>query len=245
MGLWEQIEALVARGQQVYHMLKYAPFPSVGAPSGMALGGGCEILLHCTAVQAHAETYTGLVEAGVGIVPAWGGCKEMLLRHWQTASARAGRCRRSLQAFETLSLAKVSSSAADAKRLLYLRPEDGITMNRDRLLADAKAKALALADGYRPPLPPTDLAPARPDREGSARACRPCLRPAGKATAHDQVVAGALAEVISGGAADITVPLAEDDLLTLERRSFMRLIRHPASIARIEHLLETGKPLRN
>jgi 3-hydroxyacyl-CoA dehydrogenase len=246
VGLWDQLEELVARGQQVYRALKHAPFPTVGAPSGMALGGGCEILLHCAGVQAHAETYLGLVETGVGIVPAWGGCKEMLLRHLTDRRRPGGPMPPISKAFELISLATVAKSAADAKRLLYLRPDDGITMNRDRLLADAKAKALALAEGYRPPAPRTDIGLPGPTAKVALDLAVHAVARMGKATAHDQVVAGALAEVLSGGpAADITQPLAEDDLLALERRSFMRLIRHPASIARIEHMLETGKPLRN
>ena len=246
VGLWGQIEELVAKGQQVYRALKYAPFPTVGAPSGLALGGGCEILLHCAAIQAHAETYMGLVETGVGIVPAWGGCKEMLLRQMADRRRPGGPMPPISKAFELISLATVAKSAADAKRLLYLRPDDGITMNRDRLLADAKAKALALAEGYRPPAPPADIRLPGPTAKVALDLAVHAFARLGKATAHDQVVAGALAEVLSGGAAaDITQPLAEDDLLALERRSFMRLIRHPASIARIEHMLETGKPLRN
>ncbi|MFZ1427870.1 MAG: 3-hydroxyacyl-CoA dehydrogenase NAD-binding domain-containing protein, partial [Geminicoccaceae bacterium] len=157
VGLWGLVEDLVVKGQQVYRRLKYAPFPVVGAPAGMALGGGCEILLHCAAVQAHAETYMGLVETGVGLVPAWGGCTEMLLRHISERRRPGGPMPPIMQVFETLGLATVSSSAADAKRLRYLRPEDGVTMNRDRLLGDAKARALAMVDGYRPPEPPSDL----------------------------------------------------------------------------------------
>ena len=246
VGLWDQLEELVAKGQQVYRALKYAPFPTVGAPSGLALGGGCEILLHCAAIQAHAETYMGLVETGVGIVPAWGGCKEMLLRHMADRRRPGGPMPPISKAFELISLATVAKSAADAKRLLYLRPDDGVTMNRDRLLADAKARALALAEGYRPPAPPAEIRLPGPTAKVALDLAVHAFARLGKATAHDQVVAGALAEVLSGGAdADITQPLAEDDLLALERRSFMRLIRHPASIARIEHMLETGKPLRN
>src|SRR4051794_15061603 len=157
VGLWGQIEELVAKGQQVYRALKHAPFPTVGAPSGLALGGGCEILLHCAAIQAHAETYIGLVETGVGIVPAWGGCKEMLLRHMADRRRPGGPMPPISKTFELISLATVAKSAADAKGLLYLRPGDGITMNRDRLLADAKATALALAEGYRPPVPPAEI----------------------------------------------------------------------------------------
>ena len=246
VGLWGQLEELVARGQQVYRALKYAPFPTIGAPSGLALGGGCEILLHCASIQAHAETYMGLVETGVGIVPAWGGCKEMLFRHMADRRRPGGPMSPISKAFELISLATVAKSAADAKRLLYLRPDDGITMNRDRLLADAKARALALAEGYRPPAPPAEIRLPGPTAKVALDLAVHAFAKLGKATAHDRVVAGALAEVLSGGAtADITQPLAEDDLLALERRSFMRLIRHPASIARIEHMLETGKPLRN
>jgi 3-hydroxyacyl-CoA dehydrogenase len=246
VGLWPQIEALVKQGQETYRALKYAPFPVVGAPSGMALGGGCEILLHCAAVQAHAETYVGLVETGVGIVPAWGGCKEMLLRHTANKRRPGGPMPPIARAFELIGLATVAKSAAEAKRQLYFRPEDGITMNRDRLLADAKAKALAMAEaGWRAPEPPAGIRLPGPTARMALELVLQGYARLGKATPHDRVVAGALAEVLSGGDTDVTEPLGEDDLLDLERRSFMRLVRHPATIARIEHMLETGKPLRN
>ena len=245
VGLWGQLEELVAKGQQAYRALKYAPFPVVGAPSGLALGGGCEILLHCAAVQAHAETYLGLVETSVGIVPAWGGCKEMLLRHTANPRRPGGPMPPISKVFELISLATVAKSAAEAKRHLYLRPEDGVTMNRDRLLADAKAKALALVEGYRPPAPPAEISLPGPSAKVALDLAVHAFAQLGKATAHDQVVAGALAELLSGGDADLTTPSGEEDLLALERRAFARLIRHPASIARIEQMLETGKPLRN
>ena len=144
-----------------------------------------------------------------------------------------------------ISTAQVAKSAAEARDLLLLRPTDGVTMNRDRLLADAKARALAMADGYRPPAPPDEIRlPGPTARVALDMAVRDVVK-LGKATPHDKVVAGALAEVLSGGETDITEPLREDDLLVLERSRFMRLVRHPASIARIEHMLETGKPLRN
>ena len=117
-----QLEELVAKGQQVYRALKYAPFPTVGAPSGLALGGGCELLLHCAAVQAHAETYMGLVETGVGIVPAWGGCKEMLLRHMADRRRPCGPMPPISKVFELISLATVAKSAAEAKRLSTCAP---------------------------------------------------------------------------------------------------------------------------
>jgi 3-hydroxyacyl-CoA dehydrogenase len=153
VAAWPMIEDLVAQGQRTFRTLRHAPFPVVGAPSGMALGGGCEVLLHCDAVQAHAETYMGLVETGVGVVPAWGGCTTMLGRWLANPKRPGGPMPAIAKVFETLGLAKVAKSAAEAKDLLFLRPDDGITMNRDRVLADAKARALARGPGYRPPEP--------------------------------------------------------------------------------------------
>ncbi len=145
IAMWPQMEQMVEAGQNAYKALKYAPFPVVAAPSGMALGGGCEILLHSHAVQAHAETYTGLVEVGVGLVPGWGGCKEMILRATANKRRSGGPMPPISQTFETIGTAKVARSAAEAQELMYLRPTDGVTMNRDRLLADAKARVLDMA----------------------------------------------------------------------------------------------------
>jgi 3-hydroxyacyl-CoA dehydrogenase len=244
IAAWPDIERIVALGQQTYRALKYAPFPVVGAPSGLALGGGCEILLHCDAVQAHAETYMGLVECGVGLVPAWGGCTEMLDR-WSSHPAWAkGPMPAVAKVFETLATATVARSASDAKELLFLRPTDGITMNRDRLLADAKARALALVDGYAAPTPRHFVLPG-PSGGLALTMMADSLRRRGLATAHDLVVSQGLASVLSGGDdADLSRPLAEDRLLAEERRQFMRLIRHPLTLARVESVLETGKPLR-
>ncbi len=244
IALWPAIEESVAGGQKAYKALKYAPFPVVGAPAGMALGGGCEILLHCAAVQAHAETYIGLVETGVGLVPGWGGCKETLTRHMLNAKRPGGAMPAVSQAFEQIALAKVSKSAAEATDFLYLRPSDGITMNRDRLLADAKAKALALVTDYKPPEPPVVKLPGPSARAALALAVGDLQR-AGKATKHDGIVAGRLAEVLSGGDTDIIDEIGEDQLTALERAAFMALIREPATLARVETMLETGKPLRN
>jgi 3-hydroxyacyl-CoA dehydrogenase len=244
IAAWTEIEQMVAAGQETYRALKYAPFPVVGAPSGLALGGGCEILLHCDAVQAHAESHVGLVECGVGLVPAWGGCKEMLSR-WRTLGRLPnGPMPAVAKVFETVSTATVAKSAAEAKELLFLRPTDGITMNRYRLLADAKAKALELARDYMPPHPSELTLPGESARVGMQMAAEGFHR-RGIATRHDLVVAGALATVLSGNGADITKPVTEEDVLALERGQFMRLIRHPATLARIESILETGKPLRN
>ena len=245
VAAWEQIEQLVAGGQKTYRALKYAPFPVVGAPSGLALGGGCEILLACDAVQAHAESYIGLVECGVGLVPAWGGCTEMLARWQSPGRLPNGPMPAVAKVFETLSTATVAKSAAEAKALMYLKPSDGVTMNRYRLLADAKAKALDLVPDYAPPAPAEYVLPGPAGRAALSIAVDSFAK-RGIATRHDVVVAGALAEVLSGGdAADPARPLAEAVLLALERSRFMRLGRHPATLARMETVLETGKPLRN
>lgn len=241
---WFAVRYLVRRGQDVYKALKYAPFPVVGAPSGMALGGGCEILLHCDAVQAHAETYTGLVEVGVGIVPGWGGCKEMLVRWWSNPKRKGGPMPPVIKAFETIGMAEVAKSAAQARDMLILRPDDAITMNRDRLLADAKAKALALADNYSPPEKPEISLPGKTALAAMSMAVDG-FRLAGKATAHDVTVGKALAKVLSGGDTDITATIGEDALLGLERDVFVGLSKTKGSIARVSHMLKTGKPLRN
>ncbi len=244
VALWPMIEEMVARGQRVYRRLKYAPFPVVAAPSGMALGGGCEILLHSDAVQAHGETYAGLVEVGVGLVPAWGGCTELLTRWLAHEKRPKGPIPPIAKTFETIAKAEVARSAFEARDLLLLRPEDGITMNRDRLLADAKARVLALAADYAPPDPPT-FNLAGPTAAAAMDMAVEVLRRQGRASEYDAVVARELARVLSGGDTDIVDTLEEDDLLRLERAAFMALVRRPKTLARMEHTLETGKPLRN
>lgn len=244
IGLYPQIEASIADGQQTYKALKYAPFPTVAAPSGMALGGGCEILLHSSAVQAHAETYSGLVEVGVGVLPGWGGCKEMVIRHLANKRRPGGPMPALSQAFEAISTAKVAKSAFEARDMLILRPTDGITFNKDRLLADAKAKALELAATYTPPQEPEIRLPG-PTAAAAFSMAVDGFAQQGKATPHDVVVSKAIGFVLSGGNTDITQVLTEDDLLTLEREGFLALTKTNGTINRIEHMLETGKPLRN
>jgi 3-hydroxyacyl-CoA dehydrogenase len=229
-GAWGEIEALLAAGQQALTALKYAPFPVVAAPAGMAVGGGCTVVLHADAVQAHAEANLGLVECGVGLVPSLGGCAEMLAR-WQADPA----------VFETVRAAEVSKSAQQAVDRRFLRPTDGITMNRDRLLADAKARALALVDGYVPPAAPVFVLPGAAGRAALVDG----LRERGEATAHDLVVADALAGVLTGGDVDGPVTLDEAGVLALERAAFLRLVGTAPTLARIEYFLETGKALRN
>ena len=244
IAAWAEIEAMIANGQATYRALKYAPFPVVAAPSGMALGGGCEILLHADAIQAHAETYAGLVEVGVGLIPGWGGCKEMLARWQSLGRLPKGPMPAVGKVFEMISTAQVAKSAAEAMEALILRPTDAITMNRYRLLADAKAKALSLVEGYQPPAEPSFVLPGASAKVALDMAVAGFQR-MGKATIHDGVVSGAVASILSGGDTDITETLDEEAVLDLERQAFMALIRHPDTLARIEHMLMTGKPLRN
>ena len=244
VAAWPVIEQSVAGGQATYKALKYAPVPVVGAPANMALGGGCEILMHCSAVQAHAETYTGLVEVGVGLLPGWGGCKELVGRWQANPAIPRGPMPAVAKAFEIISTAQVSKSAAQAVGLGFLRATDGITMNRDRLLYDAKQKVLALAEGYQPPKPFEYRLPG-PGGLTALELAVDGFAAQGKATPHDVVVSKAVARVLTGGDTDMLDIMSEDDMTDLERSTFMTLVRNPASLARTEHMLATGKPLRN
>lgn len=241
VGMWPLIEQIVQEGQDTYKALKYAPFPVVSAPSGLAIGGGCEVLLSSDAIEAHAESYIGLVEVGVGVIPAWGGCKEMMTR-WMTYKKRPGGAMVAIgKVFEMIGTAKVAKSAFEAKEMLMLREDDGIVMNRDRLLAAAKARALALVPGYTVP-EPTNLSLPGPSARVSMQMAVKALAMVGKASPYDVEVATKLAHVLSGGEdGDCT----EDEILKMERDIFNELIRSPKTLARIEHILETGKPLRN
>ncbi|WP_121903774.1 3-hydroxyacyl-CoA dehydrogenase/enoyl-CoA hydratase family protein [Sphingomonas sp. PP-CE-3A-406] len=243
-GLWDMVEASVSGGQQAYKALKYAPFPVVSAPAGLALGGGCEILLHSDAVQAHAETYAGLVECGVGLVPGWGGNGEMLDRWTKSRTLPNGPMPVLTKVFQAVSTAQVAKSAAEAKEMMILRKADGITMNRDRLLADAKTKALSLVDGYVAPEKPTFRLAGASGRTGLNMAVTD-FHKKGMATDYDLVVADRLAEVLTGGEADLVDTVTEDQLLDLERAAFMASVKDPRTQARVVHMLQTGKPLRN
>ncbi|WP_297368811.1 3-hydroxyacyl-CoA dehydrogenase/enoyl-CoA hydratase family protein [Acidocella sp.] len=244
VAAWSEIEKLIKTGQETYKALKYAPFPVVAAPSGMALGGGCEILLHSDAIQAHAELYAGLVEAGVGLIPGWGGCKEMLARYLASPRLPKGPMPAPVKVFEMISTAYVSKSAAQAQKALILRDGDEVTMNRDRLLHDAKQKALKLAEHYTPPAPPIFRLPGDAGATAFEMAVRD-FHAKGMATDYDVVVAGELGGILSGGTADPTGEVDEDFVLGLERAAFMRLVKREGTLARIEHMLTTGKPLRN
>jgi 3-hydroxyacyl-CoA dehydrogenase len=247
MRQWPLIERVMRGFQDANMGLKYANVPVVIAPSGRALGGGCEIIMHGHHVRAHAETYIGLVEVGAGVIPAGGGCKELLAR-WQKSSER-GPFAQSRHAFEIIGVATVSTSAAEAQDYRFLRRSDRITIDRDRLLRDAKADALALADArargeWRKPEPVTYRLPGPGGRLVFEQQLEG-LRLTGKITDHDAVVAGKLAWVLTGGETAPTRDLTEQDILDLEREAFLSLCGMPKSLERMQHLLTTGKPLRN
>lgn len=255
IAAWNQISEMIRRGQGAMMGLKYAPFPVVASLSGMALGGGCELVLHCDAVQAHIESYPGLVEVGVGLIPGWGGCKEMVLRYLGEKEAASGGFFGNLmaaggampglsKAFEMIGTAKVAGSAEEARDMRILRETDGISMNRARVLADAKQRCLAMVGGYQPPSPVALHLPGGTARVAFAMAVDG-LAAAGKATPHDVVICKKLAIVLSGGETDMSETLTEGQLLDLEHEVFMELVKMKPTLDRIEHMLETGKPLRN
>lgn len=232
----EALDRFIALGQQTFKAIKFAPFPVVSAVSGLALGGGAEISLHSAAVQAHAELSIGLVETKIGLIPGWGGCKEMLLRFNETCSPLEA----AQKVFSLVSSARTSSSAFDARALSLLRSTDGISMNRERLLGDAKNRALLLSAGY---TRQQERSVPVVGKEGFA-AMTAMLERDG-VTAHDRTVGQKLAWVLAGGDAASGSAIDEDALLALEREAFLDLLETPETIARIRHMLDTGKPLRN
>jgi 3-hydroxyacyl-CoA dehydrogenase len=233
-GEWDDIDLMVRAFQNATMALKRAPIPVVVAPGGLALGGGCEMSLHADRVQAHAETYMGLVEVGVGLLPAGGGTKEMLIR---TGNAQ--------QAFETIGFGKVSTSGVEAKKIGYLRDVDGITMNRDRLLADAKAVALdRVRAGYAPP--PSQLVKVGgPDTFAMLSLGVHLAWRAGRISDHDALIGRKIARVLSGGDIPAAGSVTEQQLLDLEREGFLSLCGEQKTLERIAHTLKTGKTLRN
>jgi len=242
--LWPLVNWMLKRGQDTFQRMRFAPFPVVGAPSGMALGGGCEMLLHCDAVVAHAESYIGLVEAGVGIVPGWGGCKELLGRWTSCKDRPGGPMPPVMKTFETIAMARVSKSAVEARDFLFLRPHDDIVMNLDRLLYVAKERALALAETYSPPVPYTLNLPGATGRAALELGIRDFVLK-GIATSHDALIGRELATVLSGDKTDALDQISEDRVLALERSAILSLARTGKTRARVEQMLKTGKPLRN
>jgi 3-hydroxyacyl-CoA dehydrogenase len=244
LAAWKDVEDFIAAGQDTYQALKYCEVPVVAASTGMCLGGGAEVLMHCDAIQAHAESYIGLVEVGVGIIPAWGGCKELMARLRNFGLVSEGPMGAVMKAFEYIGTAQVAKSAEQARSMGFIGPSDCITMNRDRLLADAKIRALELSEGYEPPEPHTYNLPGPTGKTALELAVKD-LALSGQATPHDVVVTNELAWILTGGDTDMTETTEEDDILAMEREVIARLGRHEDSLARMEHMLETGKPLRN
>jgi 3-hydroxyacyl-CoA dehydrogenase len=230
---WEEIEEAVRQFQALTQAVKRSRRPVVAAPAGMALGGGCELMLHAAQAVVHAELYAGLVEAGVGLIPAGGGTKEMALRCDPKT------------AFETIGLAKVSTSAADARRLRLLRDGDIAVANRERVVEAARQAARQRAyAGYEPPAEATLTAPG-PSEESTLRLAAYLMREAGQITEFEQTVAGHIAHVLCAGGAPAGAAVPESRLLELEREAFLSLCGEARTQERIRHRLQTGKALRN
>jgi len=244
---WGQIEAVVSSLQGALQRLKYAKVPVVAAPFQYTLGGGAEVAMAADACQAHAETYMGLVEVGVGLIPAGGGCTRMVERYSSEVAGVSGVDLLPFigQASLNIAMAKVATSAEEAKSLKYLRQSDGISLNSARLLFEAKQRALGLAGaGYRPPLPPL-LPAAGYDAEKTIGARIWGLVEGGFASAHDALIANKVAHILCGGPAAAGTLLPEQHFLDLEREAFLSLCGEQKSQERIQSMLMNNKPLRN
>jgi 3-hydroxyacyl-CoA dehydrogenase len=260
-GEWDELAAVIHNFQQMTAAIKFCPRPVVAAPFGLTLGGGAEICLHAARRQAHAETYMGLVEAGVGLIPAGGGTKEMMLRALDAAAALAppdpkdppSRFAQSAEfatalkrTLETIALAKASTSAAEARSLGFFSPSDRITMNRERLLLDAKAHAVALAEGgYAAPQPHTQIPAPGTSALATMETGIYLMGEAGYASEHDQKVARWAAYILAGGRVTPGSLVSEQYLLDLEREAFVSLCGERKTQERIAFTLKTGKLLRN
>jgi len=248
-GDWDEVDHAARAFQNANMALKYAPRPVVAAPFGMTLGGGTEMCLHTTRVRAAAETYMGLVEAGVGLIPAGGGTKEMLLRALDgvPSDPDADPFTYVKEVFLNIGMAKVSTSAEEARRLRYLSPQDSISMNRDRQLADTKQLALDLVGfGYRAGQPRQDIRALGQSAFTKMKLGLHLMRRAEYISDYDVVVGTQLAKVLSGGG-EFTSPqlVSEQYLLDLEREAFLSLCGQKKTIERIQFTLKRGKPLRN
>lgn len=252
---WDDLHMAVKQFQNVNLALKYAPKPVVAAPQGMALGGGCEITLHAARTQAAAEAYIGLVETGVGLIPGGGGTKEMLIR--ANEHAAGGEDLDLFHAlkplFESIAMAKVGASAEECRELGYLRREDGVSMNRDRLVADAKEAALALArGGYKRPAASwqegaetTQIKVLGEQFLAGAKLAIHMMVRGGFASEYDGHVGRKLANILAGGPLTAPQLVSEQYVLDLEREAFVSLCGEKKTQERIAHTLKTGKPLRN
>ena len=251
---WDDVDLAIRQFQGMTQAIKFSPKPVVSAPFGMALGGGCEISLHAAARQPHAELYMGLVEVGVGLLPGGGGCKEMLLRAVDSAaSIRPDGRGESVElmeamkkAFEIIATGKVSTSAEEARGMGFLSTSDRITMNRERVLSDAKARALELARaGYEPPIMRTNIPAPGENIFAALKMGVYLMRQGGFISDHEQKLGTKIAEVLCGGNVTPGTPVSEQYLLDLEREAFKSLCGEKKTQERIQFTLKTGKTLRN
>ncbi len=261
---WDDVDMVIRQFQGMTQAIKFSPKPVVAAPFGLCLGGGTEISLHAAARQPHAELYAGLVEVGVGLLPGGGGCKEMLLRAVDSAAAsRGGTAALSgsqkdalagsvemleamKKAFETIATAKVATSAHEARGLGFLCDSDRITMNRERVLSDAKARALELArSGYEPPVPRTDIPAPGENLLAALKMGVHLMRQGDFITDYEVKLGGKIAEVLCGGNVTPGTPVSEQYILDLEREGFKSLCGEKKTQERIQYTLKTGKTLRN
>ncbi len=243
---WDELELMIRQFQAATMGIKYAELPVVAAPFGLTLGGGCEIALHAHRVRASAETYMGLVEVGVGVVPSAGGTKEMALRaHDRCAGVKEADPFPFLRrAFETIAFAKVSASGAEAREM-FLTPADSVSANPDRLIHDAKEVALGLARaGYRRGRPRTDVPALGRPALATFKIAIHNARRGGQISDHDALIGTKVATILCGGDRAPGVA-SEQDFLDLEREAFLSLLGTPKSRERIQHMLKNGKPLRN
>ena len=243
-GAWDALDGALLAFQDTTSAIKYAPFPVVAAPAGTSLGGGFEVLLHCDALQAHTNTVMGLVETLVGLVPSGGGCKELLHRWCANAEDADGVVAGALRVFELVGMGKTAASPVEAEPYRFFLARDRSTMNRDRLLSEAKQRAIALAADYTPPAS-TGVPAAGPPGRSAMEELLEGLNARAITTPHDLVVGAHLAELLCGGGAPAGAILSDEDLCALERQAFLRLAGTPATVARIEHILREGRPLRN
>ena len=255
---WDDVDLVIRQFQGMTQAIKFSPKPVVSAPFGLCLGGGTEISLHAAARQPHAELYTGLVEVGVGLLPGGGGCKEMLLRAVDNAAASKGKSSGEAlagsvemleamkKAFETIATAKVATSAHEARGLGFLSDSDRITMNRERVLSDAKARALELVRGaYEPPTPRTDIPAPGESLLAALRMGVYLMRQGDFITDYEVKLGGKIAEVLCGGNVTPGTPVSEQYILDLEREGFKSLCGERKTQERIQYTLKTGKTLRN
>ncbi|MBO6496802.1 MAG: 3-hydroxyacyl-CoA dehydrogenase/enoyl-CoA hydratase family protein [Roseivirga sp.] len=243
---FDEVNLMVAQFQNTMKRAKFSSIPVVAAPAGLTLGGGCELSLHCDAIQAHAETYIGLVEVGVGLIPGGGGTKELTLRVADSLTAGDPELNRLQEAFMNIATAKVATSAEEARAMSILRPQDGVTLNRSRLLTDAKAKVLELHEaGYTQPVERTDIKVQGQVGLANFHAGINGMLLGNYISEHDAKIAKKLAWIMCGG--DLTAPqeVSEQYLLDLERQMFVELTAEPKTLERIHSILFKGKPLRN